>query len=90
MALISMHDDGPPEDYRMSRAWQQYLASLERKTTPEPFVPRGETELVDGPVRAPKPERPKRPKRKQVKLEPVVDRERVSLQKYARKLKGET
>jgi hypothetical protein len=100
MALISAHPDDEPRNHNLyaDARYQRFLAHLESTvrgepggpvTEPEPFIPVGETELVDGIPPAPEPPRPprrKRPKRRPVPEDfPTGDRE---LKALARKLTG--
>jgi hypothetical protein len=78
------------------RASSPFLESTVRGTpggpveNAEPFRVREAAELVDGPVVAPPPDEPRR-KRKPVRKAdmPAVDRDAVSLARFARKLKGQ-
>jgi hypothetical protein len=100
MALIGAYDDEPRNQNRFCQPGvQRYLAWLETQIrgvpggpveNPEPFIVREASELVDGPVVAPEPERPKR-KRKPVREAdlPAPDRDSVNLARFARKLKGQ-
>ena len=97
MALIDSASTNPgPGDWRMSRAYQQYLALLERiqrepVSEPEPFVPVESFELIDGPAPAPKPEKAKLRKRRRARKAdlPSPDADAMNLKRYARKLRGE-
>lgn len=93
MALIGGSSERPQDsDYTTTRAWQAYLAWLEKQPLKphEDFEPKEATSLIDGsppPVDRPvPPERKQRPKRRQVtEAYPTGDRD---LKLLARKLTG--
>jgi hypothetical protein len=100
MALISAYDEEPRKHNIYADArYQRFLATPRVHgrgepggpvEDPEPFIPVGESELVDGIPPAPEPEKPKRKRKPARKADmPARDRDAVNLARYARKLRGE-
>jgi hypothetical protein len=100
LALISAYDDEPRNHNLYADArYQRYLAHLESTVrgepgepvaNPEPFIVQERSELVDGLVVAPAPEKPKRKRKPARKADmPTLDRDSVNLASFARKVKGQ-